>query len=301
MTGTIGAEIEGIDLRDLDDAAFAAVKRTFLQYCVVVIRGQHLEPEPHVAFAARFGKLVMTPGTESSDPQNKQSTAAGLQGHPYVLRVRNTGKAFAYTENWHSDNCFSEHPTAISILAAQQIPAVGGDTVFSNQYVAYETLSDGMKRMLRGLRLKHTGAAQVVISDATGGVPAADLHRRYGGGSVATLAAKAAAEIPFAYHPVVRTHPETRRRALYIGGVPSIASPHFEGMTEQESHPLQRFLHEHSIQPDRCYRHRWQPGDVLMWDNRCTMHYAVHDYGDATREMNRVTVQGEVPFEAPYE
>jgi taurine dioxygenase len=132
-------------------------------------------------------------------------------------------------------------------------------------------------------------------------VPAADLHRKYGGGAVATLAAKATAEIPFSCHPVVRTHPETGRRALYIGGAPSIAVPHFEGMTEQESHPLQRFLHEHSIQPDRCYRHRWQPGDVLMWDNRCTMHYAVHDYGDATREMNRVTVEGDVPFEAPYD
>jgi taurine dioxygenase len=273
MTGAIGAAIEGVDLRNVNEATFKIIRQAFLDHCVVVFPGQHLDPESQIAFGRRFGNLVHT---EGSVEHNVPNAHAALKSHPEILRVCNTGKGINSTENWHSDNCHVPRPTAISILAAQVLPEVGGDTIFSNQYVAYETLSEGYKHMLRGLRLKHTGAKQVAHRD------------------------KPAEQAPFQFHPVVRTHGETGRRALFIGGRPNGARPHFEGMTEQESQPIQKFLVEHSIQPDRCYRHHWEDGDVLMWDNRCTLHFAVHDYGDATRDLNRVTTEGEVPFEAPY-
>lgn len=272
LTGSIGASVEGVDLREIGDAAFAMLLAAFHDHCVLVIRGQYLEAQHQLAFGRRFGKLVMTLGTEKVADAN---AITGLDDHPEILRVRNVGKAHAGTEAWHADNCHVEHPTAISILAAVHLPDTGGDTIWSNQYLAYETLSEGMQRMLRGLRLKHTGATQAAFRGKQEGVP-------------------------WQFHPLIRTHPHTARRALFIGGRPGPNRPHFEGMSERESAPLQQFLLEHSIQPDRCYRHQWQPGDVVMWDNRCTLHYAVHDYGDAQRDLNRVTVEGEKPFEAPY-
>lgn len=270
MTAAIGASVEGVDLRRLDDATFAIVRQAFLDNCVVVFRGQNLDPDSQIAFGRRFGELVHTEGSVN---HSKENEFGALRSHPEILRIRNTGRGI----NWHTDNCHVPKPTAISILAAQQLPPVGGDTIFSNQYLAYETLSPGYKRMLRGMRLKHTGSSQTI----------------YRG--------KPASEIPFHYHPLVRTHPDTGRRTLFLGGRVSPARPHYEGMTEQESQPIQQYLLEHSTQPDRCYRHQWRDGDVLMWDNRCTLHFAVYDYGKEVRDMNRVTIEGDIPFEAPYE
>jgi taurine dioxygenase len=271
LTGAIGVQIDGIDLRRVDDAEVTAIRRALVENVVVVLRSQHLEPEPQIAFAKRLGTIVHTEGSVNHNVKNAHEA---LETHPEILRVSNVGKGF--TENWHSDNVHVPRPTAFSILAAQAIPEYGGDTLFTNQFVAYETLSDRYKTMLRGMRLKHTGARQIAYRTGP------------------------ASEAPFQFHPVVRSHGESGRRALFIGGRPNNARPHFEGMSEAESHPIQQFLLEHSIQPDRTYRHTWQPGDVIMWDNRSTLHFAVHDYGTATRDMNRVTTEGEVPFEAPY-
>jgi taurine dioxygenase len=258
LTGAIGARVRGVSLSALDEQQFTQIREAFLKYCVLVFPDQYLEPEPQFAFAKRWGEIAVTPMLKY------------VEGWPGLLRLTNAGKANAITENWHYDSTFIAAPHALTILAAQALPSAGGDTMWSNQYLAYETLSPGMKRMLAGVRAKFTGA-RIARRSGTEGEP------------------------PHAYHPVVRTHPETGRKALYIGH-PGDTVPHFEDMSEAETRPLLDYLYEHSVQPDRVYRHLWQAGDVVMWDNRCTMHYAVHDYGTEERVLNRVTLKGTVPY-----
>ena len=257
LTGSIGASVTGVRLGALDAEIFAMIRAAFLEHCMLVFPDQHLAPEAHFAFARMWGEPAVTPMLNYVD------------GWPGLLRLTNVGKERSITENWHYDSTFIPAPHALTILAAQDMPRAGGDTMWCNQYLAYETLSPGMKRMLEGVRAKFTGTR---------------IARRSG----------VEGEPPHALHPVVRTHPETGRRALFIGH-PGDTVPCFEDMTEAESRPLLDWLYAHSTQPDRIYRHRWQQGDVVMWDNRCTMHYAVHDYGDQVRELNRITIRGTVP------
>jgi len=257
LTGSIGASIRGAQLGELSDAQFAVIHRAFLDRCMLTFPDQHLDGADLTAFAQRWGEIVQTP------------MLTYLDGYPGILRVFNRGKEASPTEYWHPDSAYLERPPAISILAAQELPEVGGDTMFCNQYIAYESLSKGMQTYLSGLRAKFSGAK---------------MARRTGHEG----------EIPFTYHPIVRTHPETGHKALFISNAEMV--PHFEGMTEAESRPLLDFLYVNSPKPDRSYRHIWQPGDVVMWDNRCTMHYAVHDYGDESeRVMYRVTIAGDRP------
>lgn len=253
-TAAIGAVIENVRLTELDDAIFAEIHKAFLDHCVLVFPAQFLGPDDQFAFARRWGKPAVTP------------MLSYIEGYPGLLRVENRGKDQAVTENWHYDSTFIPAPHALSILAAQEIPQIGGDTMWSNQYLAYEALSAGMQALLTGVRGKFCGtriARRIEHKDA----------------------------IPFAIHPVVRTHPETGRKALFVGR-PGETLTQFEGMTEEESLPLIRFLYEQSPSPERVYRHVWKPGDVVVWDNRCTMHYAIHDYRDARRDLNRVTIEG---------
>jgi taurine dioxygenase len=274
LAAALGVAIEGIHLADVDDDTLAEIKRLLFGNCVVVVRNSRLDPESHVAFGKRWGPLTMTRGTE--DLAGKKQPMEPLAGHPEILRLFNLGKPRTLTEVWHADNCHVQRPTAVGILSAQRLPAVGGDTMFSSQYLAYENLSAPMKRILRGKRLEHTGETNPGFLEGK-------------------------QEIPRFYHPIVRSHPDTGRRAIFIGGRPSPAHQGIEGMTLSESNALHQFLFDHSLQPHFCYRHQWREGDVLLWDNRCAMHYAVHDYGDEPREMHRVTIEGEVPFEAPYD
>ena len=260
LSGALGASIEGIDIRNLGDDEFAKVRDTFFENAVLVIRNQHLKPDDHLAFAGRFGNIQMTSGTEKLKGPN--TTVLPLEEHPQVLRIRNLGKKAVITEAWHADNCHVERPTSIAILAAQDLPSVGGDTIFANQYLAYDELSSAMKRMLRGLKMLHFGDTQPGYNDGkTDG-----------------------ATIPRFHHPVVRTNPDTGRRALFIGGRPGRGHGDIEGLKPAESLALHQFLLHHATEPHFCYRHRWMDGDVLLWDNRCTLHYAVHDYGDAVRK-----------------
>lgn len=257
LTPSIGARVEGLKLGAIDAATFSALKQAFLDHCMLVFPGQHLQPADQMAFARMWGEIAVTPMITYSE------------GWPGLLQLTNPGKAMAITENWHYDSTFIPAPHALTILAAQDMPASGGDTMWCNMYRAYDSLSPGMQRMLAGLRAKFTGTR---------------IARRSG----------IAGEPPHAIHPVVRTHPETGRKALFIGH-PGDTVPCFEGMTEAESRPLLDWLYEHAVSPDRIYRHMWQAGDVVMWDNRCTMHYAVHDHGEAVRNLNRVTIRGTVP------
>ncbi|QBY55252.1 TauD/TfdA family dioxygenase (plasmid) [Cupriavidus oxalaticus] len=191
-----------------------------------------------------------------------------LDEYPEVVQIRTAPKELISTEAWHYDAPHTPVPPKITMLSAQVVP-VGGDTMWCNQYLAYDRLTPVMQRMLQGLRV-HFRAVRLARSQ---GVCESD--------------------VPSAVHPMVRTHPETGRKALYIGHPDNVLG--IEGMTEAEARPLLNFLYEHSTQPDNIYRHMWRVGDALMWDNRCTMHYAVHDYGNHERLLNRVTLKGEVP------
>jgi len=191
-----------------------------------------------------------------------------LGQHPEVVQITKIPKATASTEAWHYDGPFTKVPPKLTILNAKVVPA-GGDTMWSNQYLAYERLSEGMKRMLAGVRVHFRGLRLARMQ----GVPDSD--------------------VPSAVHPLVRTHPETGRKAIYMGHSDNVEC--FEGMTPAESRPLLDYLYQHCTQPDNIYRHMWRVGDVVMWDNRCTMHYAVHDYGEQERLLHRVTLAGEVP------
>lgn len=255
LSGPIGIEVGGVTLGSpLSRDAFSTLRQIFLESNgTLVFPGQFLTPGELHDFAIRWGTPVVLP----------YLAAHSYPGYPDVLRVTNPGKAQVSTERWHCDSIFLDKPPAITILAAQDLPGVGGDTMWANQYLAYDRLSPGMKRLLEGLRGRFAGTQ-----------PNPDT-----GLSEAVLA----------LHDVVRTHPETGKRSLLVGH-PGDSLESFEGLTAEESRPLLEFLYSHATQPDLVYRHHWRPGDVVMWDNRCTLHYAVHDYGDAGRNLARVTV-----------
>jgi taurine dioxygenase len=215
-----------------------------------------MPPDVQLAFTRRWGEVYITPYVKK------------LDGYPEVLAVVNWGKAKTVTEAWHSDATFQPEPPGIAILAAQVIPGAGGDTMFANGYAAYEALSPGMKKLLEGVRCMHKDTV---------------------------LAKFAGVEDPDAKpqsHPVVRTHPVTGRKSLFVN---PLFSQHFEGMSAEESNGLLDYLCNHLTRHEFVYRHRWQEGDVVMWDNRCTVHYAVHDYGDAKRVLHRTTTVGGKP------
>jgi taurine dioxygenase len=259
LTGAIGADVRGVDLNhSLDERAFAAIHQAFLDHCMLVFRGQFLDPAAQTAFAHRWGKVFHASYVKQLE----------IPDHSEVTALPNFGKANSYaTEVWHSDLSFMPVPPAHSILAAQVLPEAGGDTMFASQYLAYETLSEGMKRLLRELRAWHGGAklaAALGIADS----------------------------VPPQSHPIVRTHPETGRKGLYVNRLYTYC---IEGLTEAESRGLLDFLFEQNCRPEFTYRHQWAPGDVIMWDNRCALHYAVHDYGEAPRVMHRTIIEGDTP------
>lgn len=257
LSGSLGAEIRGIDLADLDDADFKAVHAAFLEFHVLVFRDQELTPDQQIAFGRRWGPLFVHP------------IVPHLEGYPELIPITNRGKKKSITEIWHSDVSFSEEPPRSSGLLAIELPEVGGDTLFTNQHLAYDGLSVGLKKMLDGLRAIHTGAG---LGAATGKGEAWRTHGQS--------------------HPVVVRHPETDRKALYVNPAFTVA---FEDMTIAESQPLLGLLARVSQSPDLAYRHRWQDGDLVLWDNRSVQHYAVHDHGDASRTLHRFTVEGDVP------
>jgi taurine dioxygenase len=259
LTGSIGAEVEGIDLkRPIEDATFRELQRAFLDHQVLVFRGQNLHaPAGLLAFGKLWGK-----------PVPASALSPHLEGFPEITHVTKIPKATASTEAWHYDSPYTPVPPKISILSAITVPH-GGDTMWCNQYQSYDRLSPVMQRMLEGLRVKF-------VALRLGRMMGADMSK-----------------LPTAVHPLVRTHPETGRKALYVGHAET--AQEIDGMTREESRPLLDFLYAHSTNPDNVYRHMWRKGDVLMWDNRCTMHYAVHDYGEQERELIRTTLEGEVP------
>ncbi len=257
LSGSLGAEIRGIDLTTLDDADFDAVQAAFLEHHVLVFRDQKLTPDQQVDFGRRWGELFVHP------------IVPHLEGFPELIPITNHGKKRSVTEIWHSDVTFSERPPRASGLLAIELPPVGGDTLFTNQHLAYERLSPGLRRMLDGLRATHSGRFLGAVSGK------GEDWKNQG-----------------QLHPVVIHHPDTERKALFVNPAFTVA---FEDMSVAESQPLLRMLYRAAQSPDIAFRHKWLPGDLVLWDNRSVQHYAVHDHGDATRTMHRFTIAGDVP------
>jgi taurine dioxygenase len=240
---------------------------------VIFYRDQALTPSGLAAFGRRFGDLHLHPYIQ------------GLQEQPEVIRIAKTqSDTYAFGSAWHSDQMFTPEPAKATALYALKVPAAGGDTLFANMCLAYETLSEGMKRMLEGVRTFNVGDR----FRQTGGGTRAE---RYAGSS--SMAVKSPGNVVTeAEHPLVRTHPDTGRKALYIG----IHTQRLADMTAEESEPLLDMLMRHATRPEFTCRFRWQPGSLAMWDNRCTQHHAINDYHGSSRVMHRITICGDRPF-----
>ncbi|MSP67895.1 MAG: taurine dioxygenase [Alphaproteobacteria bacterium] len=275
FTGALGAEIEGVDLsRPLDPAAFAAIHRAFLAHGVIFFRDQTLTPATQTAFAARFGKVEPHPMIK---PRYGE--------HPEVVAiVKEPHERHNFGGQWHSDVTYTEKPALGSVLYAIDIPARGGDTLFANQYLAYETLSPGMQAMLGRMIAVHSSSRSYGDGGREGG---------YVGGADSMPVAHPEKIGKEFEHPVVRTHPETGRKALYVNEVFTIR---FQGWTEAESAPLLDYLWRHSTRPEFGCRFSWTKGAVAVWDNRCVQHLALNDYHGFRREMHRVSVGGAKPY-----
>ncbi|HVC57073.1 MAG TPA: TauD/TfdA family dioxygenase [Stellaceae bacterium] len=275
ISGALGAIVDGVDLsRDLDNATASDLHQALLDHCVIFFRDQHLTPEQHLALGRRFGSL------------NVHEFVEAMPGHPEILVVaKNEADTKNFGGGWHSDVTYLDEPALGSILYALDVPDYGGDTMFANQYLAYEALSPGMQRMLDGLTAIHS-ARHVYGTDADN-----DYARRQGLSAMKITRNEAAHRET--EHPVVRTHPETGRKSLYVNRNFTVR---FKDMTVEESRPLLNYLYEHAVRPEFTCRFRWERGSIAFWDNRCVQHYALNDYNGQRRVMHRVTIDGDRPF-----
>ncbi len=275
LSDAVGAEVIGVDLgAPLDDETFETIHRAFLDHCLLVFRDQHLTPEQHVAFSARFGAL-----TEHVIDQFL------LPGHPQILRIstkkneqgENVGLADA-GRYWHSDLSYAEVPSLGSLLYALQIPPAGkgGDTLFANLRKAYERLPEATKQKLDGLKAVYIASRKRIRDD-----------------SRIRLNEQQDSATPPVVHPVVRTHPETGRKALFVN--PG-HTDHILGMDEAESRALLDELFAHATDDAFVYRHKWRLHDLVFWDNRCLMHIADPALPGYDRHMHRTTVEGDRPY-----
>ncbi len=266
IAGALGAEISGVDLsRPLDDATLGALRRAWLEHLVIFFRDQDLSPAQFLAFARRFGEVIEYPFVK------------GLDDYPEIIPVlKLEHERVNFGGVWHSDTAYLDVPPMASMLIAREIPPFGGDTLFANMYLAYETLSDGMKRLLEPLAAVNASAkADVTRTREDRMKDGAREKKDY-----------------LATHTVVRVHPETGRRALYVNVAHTIR---FDGMTEEESAPLLDYLFRHQIRPEFTCRFRWRPGSIAFWDNRCTQHNPINDYHGHRRLLHRVTLAGDPP------
>lgn len=273
IAGALGAEISGVDLSaDLSDDVLDEVRVALLDHLVIFFRDQDLSPQRQLAFARRWGDIHLHP------------FMTGMPDCPEVLEIKKTpADKRNFGGTWHTDQMFSPRPAMGTMLYAKQVPSVGGDTLFSNQYAAYDALSDGMKRLIGGLR-------GVCVGDRKRG---GQSRLEFNAATIAMKTVEPPKEVQTtSIHPLVRTHPETGRKSLYVGN----HVHRIDGMTDQESAPIIQFLRDHSARPEFTCRFRWRNGSLAFWDNRCTQHNAINDYPAETRIMHRVTVQGDMPF-----
>jgi len=273
VTPGLGAEVHGVDLKRASSADVAALEAAFAAHAVLFIRDQELELDDLLAVTRKFGTVLRVPYVQ------------GVASHPDVIAVLKEAeekKIYTFGGTWHSDFSFLAEPPAATLLYAVELPPVGGDTIWASQYLAYEALSDGLKALLEPLRAIHTGAPHGTMGPS----PDVPVSR-----SIKMVRNDPGADREVV-HPVVRVHPVTGRKALFVNPV---YTQRFEGMTVAESKPLLGYLHEHSIRAEFTCRLKWRPGTLAMWDNRCLMHLAVNDYDGHRRLLYRTTTAGEAP------
>ena len=269
LNPTIGAVLRGVDLRELSDAAVEDIRAALLKHQVVFFEGQSLTPAQHRDAASRFGELHVHPLYPSEDAV------------PQIMVLDNNASNPTDNDHWHTDVTFLERPALGGMLYALEVPASGGDTLWSSMTAAYKALSRPMRDFLDGLSAVHDF---VHAFPPTGMAGSAAGRAQYD---------KAVAENPPVIHPVVRTHPETGEPALFVN---SVFTARIKGLRREESRALMDFLNRHIQQPEFLVRWRWSPGAVAFWDNRCTQHYAVNDYLPNRRVLHRATILGERPF-----
>lgn len=249
LTPHTGAILSGINVRSLDDETFEVISQVLYNRGVIVVRDQFLNPLELETLAERWGQPWLSPIQKPID------------GTRYTLPIRNRGKDKAISERWHADSPYTATPTILSMLSAQNVPEVGGDTMWCNQYAVYDALPDPYKAALEPLRAVHYGRHQDIVINGFD------------------------SDLPGHPHPLIRTHPATGRKSLFI----SAHAEHFDGVSREDSAPLLNYLLAQLGKPEFTYRHQWQKGDLVVWDNRCVTHYAIHDYGDYPRLHYRVT------------
>ena len=263
ITGSIGAEIAGVDLREIDDELITELHDAWMAHKVLFFRDQDLTHEQHVAYVRAFGEVEVHPFTNN------------VAEHPEILVLESTAENFQAAEVWHSDVTFREAPPLGSVLLGRILPPYGGDTCFANMELAYEMLDDEVKEQ---------------IAD---GVAIHSFLKTFGRNMSEEEQTKAKEDFPDQKHPIVRTHPVTGAKSLFINRNFTMG---IDGMTADESRPLRRMLCAQAHIPEVQCRFRWRPGSLAQWDNRCTQHYAVPDHGGHQRRMERVTLIGDRPF-----
>ena len=276
LSPSIGGEVEGVDLsRPMSHGTFAQIYEAFLEHCVLLFRSQKLTPEQQIAFSRRFGDL-----------EEHVVSQYLLPGYPEIFILSNIvedGRKIGSTGrragvDWHTDLSYMKEPSLGSLLYCLECPPGEGDTEFASMYAAYEALPEEKKRWLEGMKAVHD-----LVYHLETFMPDRE-----------PLTEEQKAKAPPVVHPAVRTHPETGHRALYVNY--AVVS-HFEGMDVEESRRILRELTAFAAQPQFVYRHRWQPDDLVIWDNRCTMHHLTgYDVEKYRRLMHRTTVKGDRPF-----
>lgn len=265
LTPNIGAEISGIQLSDaMDQTSYGVIHQALMDHQVIFFRDQEMTLDEHKLFAKQFGKLHIHPGFPP------------VEGHPEVMPLHTDANSTRIAgEDWHSDVTCDEEPPMGTILHLHTVPKSGGDTLFSSMYAAYDALSDTMKTFLNDLTAHHSG------------------EMAYRGRYKHLDVDDANLEYPNSDHPVIRTHPMTKKKGIFVN---RIFTSHINGLTKAESDSILQMLFSHVEKPEFQARFQWQPGSVAFWDNRCVQHYAVWDYFPETRSGFRVTVCGDKPF-----
>ena len=268
-----GAEVFGVDLTSMSDVTMDRVGRALAEHSVLFFRDQAMTPEQQLDATRRFGPILRVPYIRH------------LDAYPdiiAVLKEADEKRISTFGGMWHSDFSFLDEPPSLTLLYALELPEVGGDTLWSSQYAAYDALSTGMKNLLDPLR-----AIQTAWPHGTKGPGAGTAVSR----SIGMVRNDPAADREIS-QPVVRVHPVTGRRALFVNPV---YTQYFEGMTEEESRPLLQYLFHHATRAEFTCRLRWSPGTLAVWDNRCLLHLAINDYDGSRRLLHRTTVAGEKP------
>ena len=266
ISGNVGVEIYGVDLsKKVPDSLFNEIRDAFIENGLIFFRDQNLTPEEHIRFAEKWGKI------------NINRFFAKVDGYDQVAEVlKEPDQKGNIGGEWHTDHSYDQIPALGSMLLAKEIPSKGGDTLFACMYKAYENLSEGMKVTLEGLNAVHS--SRHIFGE--GSDYSKTSKGRIGNSELATQDA---------IHPVIITHPESKKKALYVNRAFTLR---FEGWTKEESRPLLDYLYDHAVGENNITRFKWSPGSIAFWDNRCTWHNALNDYHGERRLMHRITIEG---------